>query len=137
VFPQDMDERRLPPSSSHPRPPNTSRMYRSNSSSRIPPLHPAATTLPPSSSDVKVPAQLPNEASRPTPPAKGENFGDANEHFRGKLALAHDDTEKLEPGSRAARLSELQHMGMRLYDQCCRAQAGNWTFLSRFLPRFV
>ena len=131
VFPQDMDDRRL--SSSYHRPSNVGRIHRSNSSSRVPPTN---VTFPPSP-DVKVPAQLPNETCRPTPPTREENFGVESKPSNGNVALACDDLEKLEPGTRAARLSELQHMGMRLYDQCCRAQAGNWTFLSRFLPRFV
>jgi len=48
--------------------------------------------------------------------------------------------ESLELPTRSDRLTELHRMGTQLYEQCCRTQAvaasQNWTFFSRFLPRF-
>jgi hypothetical protein len=104
------------------------------------------------------PVPAPNTAAAPAPaPATPDDHTDGNkaDHANGTKPDEHTDSAKTDgakidgpnpaaatdgtqaPESRVARLAELHHMSMRLYDQCCRAQAGNWTFLSRFLPRFV
>lgn len=136
VFPQDIDDptrsSRLPHA---PHPSNgTKGMYRSNSNTRLPPFHP----IHPPSSDIKVPAQLPN--GEPRSVSSSSTPDKSNGHTNGTNNTPHQPEVNGTPQevtSRSARLSELQHMGMQLYDQCCRSQAGNWTWVSRFLPRFV